>query len=66
MGIAALISAPPANGKRSCDRFRIVPADNRTPNYNNFTNMNLFCNVRPAFVQLLKASLQWTERPLSL
>jgi hypothetical protein len=40
MGVAALISAPSRNGKRSAEMTRIVrpPIDAR--NYNNFTNMN--------------------------
>ncbi|SHH00258.1 hypothetical protein SAMN05443248_3336 [Bradyrhizobium erythrophlei] len=37
MGVAALISAQPANGKRS-DGMRPLPTDIR--NYSNFTNMN--------------------------
>jgi hypothetical protein len=42
MGIAALISAPSANGKRPTEMHRIVPQPIDAANYNNFTNMNPF------------------------
>jgi hypothetical protein len=39
-GIAALISALSANGKRSGETPQIVPAGNGARNYRNFTKMN--------------------------
>jgi len=41
MGVAALISALSANGKRSGETLQIVPTGNGARNYSNFTKMNL-------------------------
>jgi hypothetical protein len=73
MGVAALISAPPSNGKRpqaSGKRRQAIrrhaPAHPRPQltawNYNNFTNMNPPCNGHPGCVQLCRDSLSSTER----
>jgi hypothetical protein len=70
MGVAALISAPPpngkrpqANGKRSGEMRPLPPNPQLTAwNYNNFTKMNPPCNGHPGFVQLRRASLPSTER----
>src|SRR6202035_3675239 len=66
MGVAALISAPPLNGKRRQAIRRSAPADLRPQltgwNYCNFTKMNPPCNFHPGCVQLSRASLSSTER----
>jgi len=40
MGIAALISAASANGKRSAECFGLSEQEIEARNYNNFTKMN--------------------------
>src|SRR6202035_4564172 len=66
MGVAALISAPPSNGKRPQTIRRSAPADPRPQltawNYCNCTNMTPPCNFHPDCVQLCRASLSSTER----
>jgi hypothetical protein len=70
MGVAALISAPQANGKRpqangkrSGEMRPLLANPQMTAwNYNNFTKMNPPCNGHPGFVQLRRVSLPSTER----
>src|ERR1700739_812994 len=77
MGVAALISAPPANGKRprrgfGSSLFGVKPAWDQAwnycnfRNYNNFTKVNSFCKARPGCVHLDRNRVQIDPRPFLL